>query len=104
MPGCIKVFADGTVGKEHALPREISYSPGPAGPGTWMYKPVGEIVEEAVREVGVVNGTHEPGNNRNPGIVPIVGRRVGDPKGVDQGVGATLDDRRAGMVGERVDD
>ena len=38
-PGCIKVCAGGTVGKEHALPREVSYGPVPTGMGTWTYKP-----------------------------------------------------------------
>jgi hypothetical protein len=38
-PGRNKVFAGGTVGKQHALPREISYGPGPTGLGTWAYKP-----------------------------------------------------------------
>ena len=32
-PGCIKVCAGGTVGKEHALPREISYGPATTGDG-----------------------------------------------------------------------
>jgi hypothetical protein len=38
-PGRNKVFAGGTAGKQHALPREISYGPGPTGLGTWAYKP-----------------------------------------------------------------
>src|SRR6266508_1139958 len=33
VPGCIKVCAGGTVGKEHALPREVSYGPAPTGVG-----------------------------------------------------------------------
>jgi len=33
VPGCIKVCAGGTVGKEHALPREVSYGPAPDGDG-----------------------------------------------------------------------
>jgi hypothetical protein len=52
-PGRNKVFAGGTAGKQHALPREISYGPGPTGLGTWAYKPQGEIAGDAVREVGV---------------------------------------------------
>src|ERR671910_2117591 len=38
-PGRNKVFAGGTAGKERALPREISYGPGPTGVGTWACKP-----------------------------------------------------------------
>ena len=30
-PGRNKVFAGGTAGKQHALPREVSYGPGPTG-------------------------------------------------------------------------
>lgn len=33
VPGCIKVCAGGMVGKEHALPREISYGLAPDGAG-----------------------------------------------------------------------
>jgi hypothetical protein len=33
VPGCIKVCAGGTVGKEHALPREVLYGPVPDGDG-----------------------------------------------------------------------
>jgi hypothetical protein len=38
-PGCIKVCAGGTVGKEHALPREVSYGLVPTRASTWTYKP-----------------------------------------------------------------
>jgi hypothetical protein len=91
-PGCIKVCAGGTVGKEHALPREVSYGLVPTGTGTWAYKPGGEVAGEAVQEVGVTRGTHEPGKNRNPGTDSSAGRRAGDPKGVDQGEGVTSGD------------
>ena len=47
-PGRNKVFAGGTAGKQHALPREISYGLGPTGPGTWAYKPQGEVAGDAV--------------------------------------------------------
>jgi hypothetical protein len=72
-PGRNKVFAGGTAGKQHALPREISYGLGPTGPGTWAYKPCGEVAGEAVREVGVAHGTQEPGKSKSPGIVPAWG-------------------------------
>ncbi len=38
-PGCIKVCAGGTVAKEHAVPREVSYGPALTRTGTWTYKP-----------------------------------------------------------------
>jgi hypothetical protein len=69
-PGRNKVFAGGTAGKQHALPREISYGLGPTGPGTWAYKPQGEVAGDAVREVGVTHGTQEPGKSKSPGTVP----------------------------------
>ena len=96
-PGCIKVCAGGTVGKEHALPREVSHGPGLTGTGTWAYKPGGEVAGEAVREVGVTRGTQEPGKNRNPGTVSSERRRAGDPKGVGQGEGVTLGDGELGL-------
>ena len=70
-PGRNKVCAGGTAGKQHALPREISYGPGPTGPGSWAYKPSGEIAGDAVREVGVTHGTQEPGKSKSLGIVPV---------------------------------
>ena len=70
-PGRNKVFAGGTAGKQRALPREISYGPGPTGLGTWAYKPSGEIAGDAVREVGVTHGTQEPGQNKSPGIISL---------------------------------
>jgi hypothetical protein len=42
----------------------------PTGPGTWAYKPQGEVAGDAVREVGVVHGTHEPGKSKSPGTAP----------------------------------
>jgi hypothetical protein len=96
-PGCIKVCAGGTVVQEHALPREVSYGPSPTGMGTWAYKPGGEVAGDAVREVGVTRGTHEPGNNRNPGIVSNERRRTGDSKGVGQGEGVTPGDGELGL-------
>jgi hypothetical protein len=65
-PGCIRVCAGGTVAQEHALPREVSYGLIPTGMGTWAYKPAGEVAGDAVREVGVTRGTHEPGNTMKP--------------------------------------
>jgi hypothetical protein len=96
-PGCIKVCAGGTVAQEHALPREVSYGPTPTGMGTWAYKPEGEVARDAVREVGVTRGTHEPGNNRNPGTVSSERRRAGDPKGVGQGEGVTSGEGELGL-------
>jgi len=96
-PGCIKVCAGGTVGKEHALPREVSYGLVPTGASTWAYKPAGEVAGEAVREVGVTRGTQEPGNTRNPGIASSERRRVGDPKGAGQGEGVTSGDGERGL-------
>jgi hypothetical protein len=90
-PGRIKVCAGGTVGKEHALPREVSYGPAPTGTGTWAYKPAGEVAGEAVREVGVTRGTYEPWSNTSHGtasserwraaIQKVVGHREGVTSG-----------------------
>jgi len=96
-PGCIKVCAGGTVAEEHALPREVSYGPTPTGMGTWSYKPNGEVGGDAVREVGVTRGTHEPRNNTSLGTVSSEGRRADDPKGVGQGEGVTSGDGEAGL-------
>ncbi len=43
----------------------------PTGLGTWAYKPFGEVAGDAVREVGVIHGTQEPGQNKSLGIVPV---------------------------------
>ena len=96
-PGCIKVCAGGTVAQEHALPREVSYGPALTGTGTWSHKPMGEVDGDAVREVGVTRGTHEPGHHINPGIASNERRRVGDPKGVGQGEGVTSGDGELGL-------
>ncbi len=40
------------------------------GSGTWANKPQGEIAGDAVREVGVIHGTREPGQSKSPGTVP----------------------------------
>ncbi len=91
-PGRIKVCAGGTVGKEHALPREVSYGPAPTGTGTWAYKPAGEVAGDAVREVGVTRGTDEPWSNTSHGTVSSERRRPDDSKGVGQGEGVTSGD------------
>jgi hypothetical protein len=96
-PGCIKVCAGGTVGKEHALPREVSYDLVPTGASTWAYKPAGEVAREAVREVGVTRGTHEPWSNRSHGTVSSERRRADDSKGVGQGEGVTSGDGELGL-------
>jgi hypothetical protein len=97
VPGCIKVCAGGTVGQEHALPREVSYGLIPTGMGTWSYKPSGEVDGDAVREVGVTRGTQEPRKNTNLGTVSSERRRAGDPKGVSPGEGVTSGDGEAGL-------
>ncbi len=97
-PGRNKVFAGGTAGKQCALPREISYGPGLTGLGTWAYKPEGEIAGDAVREVGVINGTQEPGQNKSLGIVPLWGGGMATQKASFRGKGS----RWAGRVGRRV--
>ena len=67
------------------------------GTGTWSYKPSGEVDGDAVREVGVTRGTHEPRKNTNLGTVSSERRRAGDPKGVSQGEGVTSGDGEAGL-------
>ncbi len=67
------------------------------GTGTWSYKPSGEVDGDAVREVGVTRGTHEPGKNTSPGTVSSERRRAGDPKGVGQEEGVTSGDGEAGL-------
>lgn len=97
-PGRNKVFAGGTVGKQHALPREISYGPGPTGLGTWAYKPQGEIAGDVVREVGVTHGTQEPGQNKSPGTVPLCDGGTATQKASSRGKGS----RWAGQAERRV--
>lgn len=69
------------------------------GPGTWAYKPQGEVAGDAVREVGVTRGTREPGKSTSPGIVPrrsvrADGRRGGDGGGDGRRAGNPRDERR----------
>jgi hypothetical protein len=97
-PGRNKVFAGGTAGKQHALPREISYGPGPTGRGTWAYKPSGEVAGDAVREVGVTHGTQEPGNSKSLGIASLWGGGAATQKASSRGKGS----RWAGRVGRGV--
>ena len=97
-PGRNRVFAGGTAGKQHALPREISYGPGPTGPGTWAYKPSGEVAGDVVREVGVTHGTQEPGKSKSPGIVPVWGGGTATQTASSRGKGS----RWAGRVGRGV--
>jgi hypothetical protein len=97
-PGRNKVFAGGTAGKEHALPREVSYGPSPTVLGTWAYKPSGEVAGDAVREVGVTHGTQEPGKSKNPGIAPVWGGGTATQKALSRGKGS----RWAGRVGRGV--
>lgn len=59
----------------------------PTGTGTWAYKPRGEVAGNAVREVGVASGTHEPGENRNPGTASMEGRRAVTQKAPTRGKG-----------------
>ena len=61
--------------------------PLPTGTGTWAYKRQGEVAGDAVREVGVVSGTHEPGKNKSPGTVPLVARRAVTQKAPTRGKG-----------------
>ena len=62
--------------------------PRPTGPGTWAYKPAGEVAGDAVREVGVARGTPEPGRSKSPGTVPLVGRRAVTQKAPTRGKGS----------------
>ena len=98
-PGRNKVFAGGTAGKQHALPREISYGPGPTGPGTWAYKPSGEVAGDAVREVGVAHGTQEPGKSKSPGIAPVWGGGMATHTASSRGKGSRWTGRPTRGVG-----
>ena len=60
----------------------------PTGPGTWAYKPKGEVAGDVVREVGVTSGTHEPGQNKSLGTVPQEGRRAVTQKVPTRGKGS----------------
>jgi hypothetical protein len=98
-PGRNKVFAGGTVGKQHALPREVSYGPGSTGLGTWAYKPLGEIAGDAVREVGVTHGTQEPGKSKSPGTVPLWDGGTATQKASSRGKGSRWAGRSSWGVG-----
>lgn len=68
------------------------------GLGTWAYKPQGEIAGDAVREVGVIHGTREPGQNKSPGTVPMWDGGTATQKASFRGKGS----RWAGRVGRWV--
>lgn len=57
----------------------------PTGLGSWAYKPEGEIVGDAVREVGVIRGTDEPRNNKSLGTAVFVRRRAMTQKASTRG-------------------
>jgi hypothetical protein len=65
---------------------------------TWAYKFPHEVAREAVREVGVTHGTHEPRNNMKPRDRLAAEATGGDSKGADQGEGVT-----SGMVNSTVE-
>lgn len=71
----------------------------PTGPGTWAYKPAGEVAGDAVREVGVASGTHEPGKSKSPGTAPSEGRRAATQKAPTRGKGPRRE--MANRAGER---
>ncbi len=58
------------------------------GLGTWAYKPLGEIVGDAVREVGVTHGTQEPGKSKSPGIASVWGGGTATQKASFRGKGS----------------
>jgi hypothetical protein len=68
------------------------------GPGTWAYKPLGEVAGDAVREVGVTHGTQEPGKSKSPGIAPGWGGGTATQKAPSTGKGS----RWAGRFGRGV--
>lgn len=98
-PGRNKVCAGGTAGKQHALPREISYGLGPTGLGSWAYKPLSEVAGDAVREVGVTHGTQEPGKSKSPGIVPLWDGAMATQKASLRGKGSRWRGRSARRIG-----
>ena len=67
--------------------------------GSWAYKPRGEIVSEAVREVGVTRGTAEPRNTRNLGTAVWVRRRVATHKAPTWGRGHGVNGETGGRIG-----
>ena len=98
-PGRNKVFAGGTAGKQHALPREVSYGPGPTGLGTWAYKPLGEVAGDAVREVGGTHGTQEPGKSKSPGIASLWGGGMATQTALSRGKGSRWTGRSTRGIG-----
>lgn len=60
----------------------------PTGPGSWAYKPFGEVAGDAVREVGVTRGTQEPGQNKSLGIAPARGGGAATQKAAPRGKGS----------------
>jgi len=98
-PGRNKVFAGGTAGKQHALPREVSYGLGSTEPGTWAYKPTGEVAGDAVREVGVTHGTQEPGKSKSPGTVPLRGGGTATQTAPSRGKGSRWTGRSTRGIG-----
>lgn len=98
-PGHNKVCAGGTAGKQHALPREISYGLGPTGLGSWAYKPSGEVAGDVVREVGVTHGTQEPGKSKSPGIVPVWDGAMATQKASLRGKGSRWRGRSSRRIG-----
>lgn len=58
------------------------------GTGTWANKPQGEIAGDAVREVGVIHGTREPGQSKSPGTVPARGGGAATQKAPPRGKGS----------------
>jgi hypothetical protein len=67
--------------------------------GSWAYKPRGEIVSDAVREVGVARGTAEPRNNRNLGTVVWVRRWAVTQKASTWGRGHGGNGETGGCIG-----
>jgi hypothetical protein len=70
------------------------------GTGTWSYKPKGEVDGDAVREVGVTRGTHEPRQNKSLGTVSSERRRPVAQKATVRGKGSRRE--MANWAGERV--
>jgi hypothetical protein len=68
------------------------------GLGTWAYKPSGEVAGDAVREVGVTHGTHQPGQSKSLGTVPVWGGGTATQTASSRGKGS----RWAGRSGRRV--
>lgn len=75
----------------------------PDGAGTWAYKPPGEVAGDAVREVGVASGTHEPRSSKSLGTASSERRREATQKAPARGKGprrVRRARRRSGRVGE----